>query len=89
MKYVYDDVAKMCHHPVAGGHAVNRQGLDTVILMESSFQLVDDGFEVRLAGSRADQKEIGIGYDSAQIDGDGALGFFVRGDPCTELEELC
>ena len=57
--------------------------------MKPSFKLIDDGLEVRLAGSRANQKEIGIGYDPAQIDGDGVLGFFVRGDPGTELEELC
>ena len=89
MEGMDDDVAKVRHDPVAERHAIDRSRLDAMVLLEPPLEFIDDGLEVRFAGSRADQEEIRVRRNAAQIDGYRPLGFFVRGDPGTQLEELC
>ena len=83
-----DHIEIIGHDPLAEWDAVDGVGLDAVFLFQPIFELTHDGFEVRLARARADEEKVRERGDAAQVDGDEALGFFVRGDGGAEVEEF-
>ncbi len=56
-----------------------------MLFLEAILDFIDDGFEVRLRSSRADDEEVGEGGDPTEIEGDDVFGLFVGGDAGAEL----
>ncbi len=75
---MHDYVGIVRHDPLAGGEAIHREWLDTVLLFQCVAQLAGDGFQVRLGGAGAEDEEIREADDATEVDGDDVLGFFFR-----------
>lgn len=67
MKNVHDHLQVIEHNPLAGGKPINRHRFDPVILSQACLDLAGDRLEMGFGSSRADDKEIGKGGDTAQI----------------------
>jgi hypothetical protein len=83
-----DDPTVVGDDPLAEREAVHGERLDAVLLAQTVLEVVGDGLEVRLAGRRADDEEVGEGGNAAQVERDDVLGFLVRGDRGAELGKM-
>ena len=78
MEDVDDNLHVIEHDPLAGRKAVDRNGADPMVVLETAFHFARDRFQVRLGSSRADDEEIGKGRDALEIEDDNVLRLFVR-----------
>jgi hypothetical protein len=77
MKNVHNHPQVIEYDPLAGRKPIHRHGFDLVILSQARLDLARDRFQVGLGRSRADDKEIGEGRDSAQIQDNDLFRLFV------------
>jgi hypothetical protein len=68
MKHVDHYPQVIEHDPLTGREPVDRYGSNRVILSQSRFNFVRDGFDLRLRCGRTNHEEIGERRDCAQIE---------------------
>jgi hypothetical protein len=75
-----DQNIRIIHHQPLAGHGTFRgHRRDFRGLPDSFADATVDGLEMRLRSSRADDKKVGEGRDSAQVQDDDVLGLLVFG----------
>ena len=79
MKDVHDHVRVIDDDPLAERVAIDGVRLEAVIFFQPFLDFTRDGLEVRLGSAGADHEKIGEARDPAQIERDGARGFFIVG----------
>jgi len=80
MEDVDDNFEIIDHDPLAGRETVDRRSPPAMLVAQSGFDLIGDGFELRLGARRANDKEIGEARDSGEIEDDNVFGFLVRSE---------
>ena len=78
MKDVHHHIGVVRDDPLARRESVDRHRLDVVVLLQAIVQLSSNGLEMRLRGSRADDKKIGEGRYGAKVENNDVFGLFVR-----------
>ena len=56
---MYDDVAVIHKYPLCGGVALNALWVYSLLLFEQRFDLVDEGFDVDVAGAAGENESVG------------------------------
>ena len=77
MENMNDDLQIIEHDPLAGGKSVDRGCANTVIVLQPSFDLARNRFQMWFGGSRTNNKEIGEGGNPAQIHDNDLFCFLV------------
>lgn len=77
MEDMDDDFEIIDHDPLACWKTVDRRGAPAMVVAQSRFDLIGNGFELRLGAGRANDKEIGEAGDSGEIEDDDVFGFLV------------
>jgi hypothetical protein len=78
MKDVHDDLHVIEHDPLARRESIHGDGAHAVIVFQPAFDFARDRFEVRLGGSRANDKKIGESRDALEIEDYNVLRLFIR-----------
>jgi hypothetical protein len=68
------------HDPLAGRKSVNRHRSKGMVLSQSRFNFIRDGFKLRLGRSGANHEKIGERRDRAQVHDNNIFRLFVRGE---------
>ena len=80
MEDVDDHLQVIEHNPLTGGKTVHCDGTHSFIFPQACLDLTCDRLQLRLGRARTDDKKVGESGNSAQIEHDDLLGFFVRGE---------
>jgi hypothetical protein len=68
------------HDPLAGWKSVNRYGSNGMVLSQSCFNFIRDGFKLRLGRSGANHEKIGERRDRPQVQDNNLFRLLVRGE---------
>ena len=78
MKNMHDDIRIIRDHPLALGKAIDAPRANSMVPAQSIFEFVDDGLEVRLRVSGAEQKEVREACDAPHVQSHQVFGLLVR-----------
>ena len=88
MKNVDDHIRIIRDDPLAQREAVDARWADIVLLAQTLFEFADERLQMWLRVSRADEEKIRETRNSAHVEDDDVLGFFVSEDRGRELGEV-
>jgi hypothetical protein len=77
---VDDDFEVIEHDPLTRREPVDRGRPPSVVFAQARFDLVRDGFELRLRTCRTDHEKIGEAGNAGEVENDDLFGLLVRSE---------